>query len=126
MKLTLSVAFLALAASLFLAAPVFAATNPFSGACQQPGAGASSVCSAGTGDPLTGPHGAIIDASHIIAVIAGVAAVIIIIVAGFMYILSGGDASKVNSAKNMIIYAVVGLVIIGASEAIVVFIVGRV
>lgn len=43
--------------------------------------------------------------------LAGIIAVIIIIVAGFMYVTSSGDAAKVTKAKNAILYAVIGLVI---------------
>lgn len=39
-------------------------------------------------------------------------AVIVIIVAGIMYVVSQGEASKVTRAKNAILGAVVGLIII--------------
>lgn len=44
--------------------------------------------------------------------LAGVIAVIVIVVAGFMYVTSGGDPAKVVRAKNAILYAVIGLVVI--------------
>lgn len=55
---------------------------------------------------------------------AAVIAVIVIIVAGFMYVTSGGDAAKVVKAKNTILYAVIGLVIIILAFAITGFITG--
>lgn len=56
--------------------------------------------------------------------IAGVIAVIIIVVAGFMYVTSGGDAAKVVKAKNTIMSAVIGLVIIILAFVITGFITG--
>ena len=43
---------------------------------------------------------------------AAVIAVIVIVVAGFMYTTSGGDPSKVTRAKNAILGAVIGLVVV--------------
>ena len=37
--------------------------------------------------------------------------VLIIVIAGIMYITSGGDESRVDTAKKWIIYAIVGLVV---------------
>jgi hypothetical protein len=56
---------------------------------------------------------------NIFSVIVGVAAVIMIIVGGFRYITSGGDSSNVSGAKNTLIYAVVGLVIVALAQFIV-------
>lgn len=51
-----------------------------------------------------------------ILAIMGVAATVVIIVAGIMMTTSAGDAAKVKKAKNAIIFAAIGLVItIGAS-----------
>lgn len=62
---------------------------------------------------------------QIISLAAGIAAVIMIIIGGFKYITSGGDSSKVSSAKNAIIYAIIGLVIVALSQFIVQFVLGR-
>jgi Ni,Fe-hydrogenase I cytochrome b subunit len=43
---------------------------------------------------------------------AGVLAVIIIIVAGFLYVTSSGNPQQITRAKNAIIGAVVGLIIV--------------
>ncbi len=39
------------------------------------------------------------------------AAVVAILVAGFMFISSGGDADKMASARNFIIFALVGVIV---------------
>lgn len=57
--------------------------------------------------------------------IAGTVAVITIIVAGIMYATSAGEASNVTKAKNLILYAIVGLVIVLSAFAITNFVSGR-
>lgn len=59
---------------------------------------------------------------QILSVIAGIAATIMIVVGGLRYITSGGDASKVSSAKSAIVYAIVGLVIVALAQIIVRFV----
>jgi hypothetical protein len=63
---------------------------------------------------------------NIISVIVGVVAVIMIIIGGFRYITSGGDSGAVGNAKNTIIYALVGLVIVFFAQIIVRFVLGRI
>lgn len=57
--------------------------------------------------------------------ISGAAAVIVIIIGGILYTISDGDSGKVSKAKNAILYAVVGLVIIMGAFVITGFISGR-
>lgn len=57
--------------------------------------------------------------------IVGVISVIMIIVGGFRYITSGGASDKVTSAKNTIIYAIIGLVIVALAQFIVKFVIGQ-
>lgn len=59
---------------------------------------------------------------NVFSFIVGVASVIMIIVGGFKYITSSGDSSSVNSAKNTILYAVIGLVIVAMAQVIVRFV----
>ena len=58
----------------------------------------------------------------ILSAIIGIAGVIMIMVGGFKYITSGGDASKASGAKMTIIYAVIGLAIAALSQFIVKFV----
>lgn len=57
--------------------------------------------------------------------IAGIIAVIVIIVAGIMYATSGGDSAAVTKAKNLILYSIVGLVVIFSAFIITNFVIGR-
>ena len=58
--------------------------------------------------------------------VAGIIAVIVVIIAGINYSLSSGDPSKTASAKNAILYAVIGLVITASAIAITGYIIGKV
>lgn len=60
---------------------------------------------------------------NLISLVVGIVAVIMIMVAGFKYITSAGDSSKISSAKSTIIYAVIGLVIVAFAQFIVKFVV---
>ncbi len=57
--------------------------------------------------------------------IGGIAAVIVIIIAGIMYVVSMGDSSRIARSKNMILYSVIGLGILLAAFAITNFVIER-
>lgn len=59
---------------------------------------------------------------NVISVIVGVIAVIMIIFGGFRYITSGGNDSSVAAAKNTILYALIGLIIVALAQVIVKFV----
>jgi hypothetical protein len=56
---------------------------------------------------------------------AGVVCVIIIIVAGFFYVTSSGNAATVKRAKDAIMGAVIGLIVVISAFTITQFILGR-
>ncbi|MDQ3123971.1 MAG: pilin [bacterium] len=68
----------------------------------------------------------ITDIVNIISLLVGVVAVIMIIIGGFRYITSGGNDSSVAGAKNTILYAIIGLVIVALAQFIVRFVLARV
>jgi hypothetical protein len=55
---------------------------------------------------------------------AGGVAFLIVVIAGFQYVLSQGDPQKTARAKNAVIYAIVGLIICISAFSIVSFVVG--
>ncbi len=55
---------------------------------------------------------------NLLSIIVGIVAVIMIIIAGFKYITSAGDSNKVTSAKNTLLYALIGLVIVALAQTI--------
>lgn len=74
-------------------------------------------------------QGASADTAHLQTIvntvlsIMGAVAVLTIVVAGFRYITSQGSPNEVATAKNAIIYALVGLIVIITAFAIVNFVV---
>lgn len=63
---------------------------------------------------------------NVLSVLIGVVAVIMIMVSGYKYITAGGDSNKVTSAKNTLIYAIIGLVVSALAQVIVVFVLHQV
>lgn len=63
---------------------------------------------------------------NVFSLIVGVVAVIMIILGGLRYITSGGDSNNVSSAKNTIIYAIIGLVVVALAQFIVQFVLNKV
>lgn len=59
---------------------------------------------------------------NVFSIVVGAVSVIMIIVGGFRYIISGGDSAGVSSAKNTILYAIVGLVIVLFAQVIIRFV----
>ncbi len=76
------------------------------------------TCLAGAITAPTGtdlPSGTIVNSiSSIIKTLAafiGGLSVLMIVISGIMYMSSGGDSNKVETAKNMLIYSIAGLVV---------------
>lgn len=78
-----------------------------------------------TGDPTNDIEKTIQSIINILSVVVGIVAVFMIIISGFRYITSGGDSARVSSAKNTIIYAIVGLIVIALAQVIVRFVIAK-
>ena len=84
--------------------------------------GANNSCASGAGTV----NRVIADIIGILSFIVGAASVIMIIIGGFRYVTSNGDSNQIASAKNTIIYAIVGLVVAVLARAIVTFVFNRI
>jgi heme/copper-type cytochrome/quinol oxidase subunit 2 len=93
-------------------------TNSRSTACQA----LSGSCDSGA----TSVNRIIGDVIGILSFIVGVVAVVMVIVGALRYITSNGDSNQTASAKNTIIYALVGLVVAVLAQAIVQFVFNKV
>lgn len=135
--ITLSAAaFIAAPLSVVAFAPVSAATTPElqSALCEggntlqiPKGADPTTECAkleSGT-DGTSKVNDLIAKIINILSVIVGIIAVIMIIIGGFRYITSGGSSEKITSAKNTILYAIIGLIIVALAQVIVRFILTR-
>ena len=60
------------------------------------------------------------------SLIVGVVAVIMVIYGGLKYITSGGDSGNVGSAKNTIIYAIIGIIIVSLAQFMVRFVLTKI
>lgn len=83
------------------------------------------ACATGTGADTT-INNIVRTVVRILQVVAGIVAVIMIVIAGLRYTLSGGDAGKVSSAKNAIVYALVGIVVVIIAQALIMFVFNRI
>jgi hypothetical protein len=59
---------------------------------------------------------------NLLSAIVGLIAVIMILIAGTKYVTSSGNPEKTNEAKNAILYAVIGLIIVALAQIIVRFV----
>lgn len=77
----------------------------------------------GGGNPVTLSSSTVENVLKVVFGVAGGVAVIMIVLGGFKYISSLGNAQNVAKAKDTILYAVIGLVVCIAGYAIVQFVV---
>lgn len=120
---TLAVMVLSFGVSVAVAAPAYADAK--AEICKGIGlTGGSNNCSEGAGAPTVESIVKLI--INIISMIAGVVAVIMILISGFKYITSNGDSSSIKSAKDTLLYAVIGIVIVALSQTIVRFVIGKI
>ena len=75
------------------------------------GGGAASAKGDGTADTLFGDGGVFKTVTNILLYLIGAISVIMLIIGGIRYVVSGGDQSAVTGAKNTILYAIVGIVV---------------
>ena len=85
----------------------------------------NSGSSCGSGEASSAITNVIHSIVNILSILVGIVAVIMIIVGGLRYITSGGNDTSVTGAKNTILYAVVGLVIVALAQLIVHFVLSR-
>jgi len=59
---------------------------------------------------------------NVFSLVVGVISVIMIIIGGLKYITSGGESSNITGAKNTILYAIIGLVVVALAQVVVKFV----
>ena len=102
------VAALALSA-IGLATPALAECNPTSGSIA---GGIECAAPTNARDPLFGEDNSLFQrVTGILIFLIGVISLIMLIIGGIRYAVSGGDQSAVTAAKNTILYAIIGLVV---------------
>ena len=80
----------------------------------------------GCGDNGAQVNRAVAAAITLLSIAVGIVAVVMVIVAGLKFVTSGGDSNKVAGAKNAVIYAIIGLVIVATAQLLVHFVFNQV
>jgi len=62
---------------------------------------------------------------NVVLTIMGALAFFMLVLAGFRYTISQGDANRVADAKRQIVYTLVGLVVIALAATVVNFVIGK-
>ncbi|RKV98057.1 MAG: hypothetical protein D8G53_03660 [Candidatus Saccharimonas sp.] len=88
--------------------------------------GANDAKGNGMKDGVGDANSLVKDVVNIILWIVGILSVIMLVWGGIKYTTSAGDSNKVTSAKNTIIYAVIGLIIAILAYAIVNFVIEKI
>ena len=109
---------------IFVCMVAFLSTIAFPIAAQiQPiGAGTCTALGLRCGNTTTDLMNYIVQIVNVILGFVGVLAAIYLVISGIRYITAQGNDSTLKEAKNGIIYALIGLIVIGLSAAIVNFI----
>lgn len=118
--LGLIVVFSAVSLLAFVAAPpLLAQVDPKAEVCKGVSLTGGS-CTATSGPSV---QSVITDVINILSFAVGVIAIIMIIIGGIKYITANGDAGGVSSAKQTILGAIIGLVIVAMAQVIVRFVI---
>lgn len=82
----------------------------------------------GTNQPtdILGNGGIFTKVTDILLYVVGILSVIMLILGGLRYVISGGNATAVTAAKNTILYAIVGLIVAILAYAIIHFVIGAI
>lgn len=117
------------------AAPASAGWNPFQQACDPAATNNTNnnVCAAANGqngstnNPISGPHGAIQEATTVFALVTIIGGIIIAVYSGIVFVTAGGaragdNASRARNARTTLISAITGIVIAALAWTIVTYV----
>ncbi|HSW77242.1 MAG TPA: hypothetical protein VLG36_00405 [Candidatus Chromulinivoraceae bacterium] len=86
--------------------------------------GANSARGANQAVDLFGSAGIFTTITNVMLFAVGAISVIMIVIGGLRYVVSGGNSTNITTAKNTILYAIVGLIIAIMAYAIINFVIG--
>ncbi|MDO8335755.1 MAG: hypothetical protein Q7T74_03170 [Candidatus Saccharibacteria bacterium] len=101
-------------------APVLQPVDTYAAYTARDGAGIAQTDEMPT--TIEGEGGVFQTITNVMLFIIGAISVIMLILGGIKYVVSGGDSSAVTSAKNTILYAVVGIIVALLAYALVNFV----
>lgn len=117
---------LAFAAAVVPSVPAFAQDCQTTNGGQNLNLQGGANCAKGQGQQteLFGQGGVFKRITDVMLFLIGALSVIMLIIGGVRYVLSGGESGKVQEAKNTILYACIGVVVAILAYAVVNFVVG--
>jgi hypothetical protein len=86
----------------------------------------AAACDTSEDRELFGPDGVMTDIINILLLLVGIVSVLVIIIGGLRMVLSAGDSQAVASARNTIVYALIGLAVAFSAYALVNFVINRI
>lgn len=96
----------------FVPAPAYAVTD---GTCDETDISFSEGADCAKGDDqatnLFGTGGIFATITNVLLFLIGAISVIMLIIGGIRYVVSGGDQAQVTGAKNTILYAIIGIIV---------------
>jgi len=107
----------------------FAAKGVFDDVCSAGSTGDSAICQekgkaqSQQDNSFFGKNGALTKIARLVALGVGVVSTLMVMVGGFKYATASGDPSNVKSAKDTILYALVGLVVAALAGSIIQFVI---
>jgi len=131
-RIITTILFISLTIPVFNLTVLAGTVNPFSGVnCTN--ASSSAICQQVNNksakkqptNVIYGSDGIINVAINLIALIAGIAAIVLIVIGGIKYTISRGNAEDIQGAKRTITYAVIGLVIIVIAKLIISYVISN-
>jgi hypothetical protein len=128
-KLIMIALLLTFSVPMVVPALVAAATTPAAPSTTELCSGASlditgaGGCAANSGESI---NTVIKDALNIFSAVVGIIAVVTLMIGGIKYITSGGSSEKTSSAKDTILFAIVGLVVVALAQIVVAFVLTKV
>ncbi len=114
------------AASLSVAQPVAAQPSIVASFKSSACGGISEVGGTGCGGAQSSISHLMTVAINLLSLVAGFIAVVMVIISGIRFMTAQGDASGLASARQSLIYALVGVVVAGISQLLVHFVIKKV
>lgn len=106
--------------------PALQPTEVFAQVSGGVGGGANAAQGEGQPTDIFGTDSVFQTIVNVLLFIIGAVAVIMLVYGGFRYVTSAGDSSAVTSAKNTILYAVIGIIVAILAYAVVNFVITNV
>lgn len=73
------------------------------------------------GNPLYGPDGVLTKIINLLSILVGIAAIIGVVIGGFRLVTSGSNPQEVTKAREIILYALIGVIVAALAQLIVQF-----